>query len=155
MQLTSSAFAPMGKIPPKYTCDGTDISPPLEFHDIPAHAKSLVLIVVDPDIPLIAKKKFHIEVWDHWVVFNIPPRSLHLAEGKKPPGIQGKNTSGDNAYDSPCPPDKMHRYFFTLYALDIELNLAAGATRQQVEHAMQGHIMAKAELIGVYERAPQ
>ena len=152
MKLTSSVFQHNGKIPSVYTCDGKNINPPLEIRDVPPEAKSLVLIMDDPDIPDIAKKNFNVEVWDHWVVFNIPPTVQEIGEGKNPPGILGKNTRGSNAYGGPCPPDREHRYFFKLYALDRLLNLKEGATKTEVEKAMEGHILEKRELVGKYER---
>jgi len=152
MNLTSPSFAPHGKIPSKYTCDGENISPPLRIEHVPANAKSLVLIMDDPDIPEFVKKKFNIEVWDHWIVFNIPPNTTEIKEGQNPVGILGKNTRGNNAYGGPCPPDKEHRYFFKLYALDMMLDLPEGVTKKQVEDAMEGHILKLAELVGKYER---
>ena len=152
MKLTSSVFQPNGKIPSKYTCDGQNINPPLEISDVPAKAKSLVLLMDDPDIPEAAKKNFHVEVWDHWVVFNIPSDTKTITEGKNPPGTLGRNTRGNNTYGGPCPPDREHRYFFKLYALDTRLGLKEGATKAEVEQAMAGHIIAQTELMGKYER---
>lgn len=152
MKLTSPAFEANEKIPPKYTCDGSNISIPLTFEDVPKNAQSLVLLMDDPDIPEAAKKNFKIEVWDHWVVFNIPPNAGGFMEGKTPPGLVGKNTRGSNTYGGPCPPDREHRYFFKLYALDVMLNLDSTATKTDVEKAMERHILARAELIGRYER---
>ena len=152
MKLTSPAFEHNGKIPGKYTCDGKNISPPLNIMDVPAPAKSLVLLMDDPDIPDTAKKNFNIDVWDHWVVFNIPPETKTIAEGKNPPGMPGRNTRGNNTYGGPCPPDREHRYFFKLYALDTQLNLPVGSTKAMVEQSMKGHIMAQATLMGRYER---
>ncbi|MBS3169406.1 YbhB/YbcL family Raf kinase inhibitor-like protein [Candidatus Woesearchaeota archaeon] len=152
MKLISPAFEANGEIPSKYTCDGNNISIPLTFENVPPEIKSLVLIMDDPDIPKVAKKNFKIEVWDHWIVFNIPPDIAGFTEGKTPPGIVGKNTRGSNAYGGPCPPDREHRYFFKLYALDVMLDLDSTATKKEVEKAMEGHIVAKAELVGRYER---
>ena len=152
MNLTSPAFPPNGKIPRKYTCDGENSSPPLEITEVPPEAQSLVLIMDDPDIPEAAKQNYHIEVWDHWVVFNIPPETRSILVGKNPPGALGKNTRGNQAYGGPCPPDREHRYFFKLYALDTILNLKTGATKKEVESAMPGHIIAQAELMGRYRR---
>ncbi len=152
MKLTSSAFVNNGMIPSKYTCDGNNTNPPLLISDVPAKAKSLVLLMDDPDIPEAAKKNFNIEVWDHWVVFNIPTSTVEIKEGKMPPGVLGKNTRGNNAYGGPCPPDREHRYFFKLYALDVMLALKEGATKKEVEKAMEGHVITKTELIGKYER---
>jgi hypothetical protein len=152
MKLTSSAFKDGGKIPSKYTCDGQNISPPLEISDVPKNAKSLVLIMDDPDIPDFVKERAGIDVWEHWIVFNIPAETKEIPEGRNPNGVLGKNTGGKLAYGSPCPPDREHRYFFKLYALDSELKLPAGTTKAQIEKAMQGHILAQATLIGKYER---
>ncbi|MEK6939148.1 MAG: YbhB/YbcL family Raf kinase inhibitor-like protein [Nanoarchaeota archaeon] len=152
MKLTSPAFVEGGKIPSKYTCDGQNVNPPLVFSDVPAKAKSLVLIMDDPDIPDFVKQKFSIQVWDHWVVFNIPPETKEVAEGKDPQGRLGKNTGGKNAYGGPCPPDREHRYFFKLYALDTELDLPEGASKAEVEKAMKNHVLAEAKLMGRYER---
>lgn len=152
MKLTSPAFTDGGKIPSKYTCDSQNINPPLTFSDVPEDAKSLVLIMDDPDIPDFVKDKFGIKVWDHWVVFNIPPTTKGVMEGKNLPGKLGKNTGGKNAYGGPCPPDREHRYFFKLYALDTHLDLPEGAAKAEVEKAMKGHILAEAKLMGKYER---
>jgi len=152
MKLTSSAFKDGGKIPSKYTCDGQNISPPLEISDVPKNAKSLVLVMDDPDIPSFVKERAGIEVWDHWIVFNIPAETKEITEGKNPKGVMGKNAGGKLAYGSPCPPDREHRYFFKLYAIDSELKLPAGTTKAQIEQAMQSHILAQATLIGKYER---
>lgn len=152
MQLTSPAFSNDGKIPSMYTCDGANRSPPLLISDVPTAAKSLVLIMDDPDIPTFVKERYNIAVWDHLVVFNIPPTVKDIPEGKNPVGTLGKNTGGKNAYAGPCPPDREHRYFFKLYALDTMLDLPEGATKADVEKAMPGHIVAKAELVGRYER---
>lgn len=149
----SSIFPPNGQIPSKYTCDGDNISPPLKIENVPTNARSLVLIMDDPDIPSFAKEKFNIEVWDHWVVFNIPPATREIVEGKNPAGTLGKNTRGENTYGGPCPPDREHRYFFKLYALDVLLDLSEGVSKKLVEEAMKGHILAEAELRGRYERA--
>ena len=146
------AFTDGGKIPAKYSCDDQNINPALNFSDVPVEAMSLVLIMDDPDIPDFVKQKFGIQVWDHWVVFNIPPGTKEVAEGKDPQGRLGKNTGGKNAYGGPCPPDREHRYFFKLYALDSELSLPEGSTKAEVEEAMQGHILAEAKLMGRYER---
>ncbi len=152
MKLTSPAFESDGKIPRKYTCDGANVNPPLKIEDVPANAESLVLIMDDPDIPQFVKEKYGIQVWDHWIVFNIPSTVKGIGEGEAPAGIQGKNTGGKNAYAGPCPPDREHRYFFKLYALDTTLNLPVGVAKAEVEKAMAGHIVTKAELIGRYKR---
>jgi hypothetical protein len=147
MRLTSPAFGQGGKIPSKYTCDGEDINPPLEIAEVPEGTKSLVLIMDDPDAIKPAGK-----IWDHWIVFNLPPTTKEIKEGQEPEGIQGKGTSGNLGYNGPCPPDTEHRYYFKLYALDTELELSPGATKKEVEKAMEEHIIARAELMGRYER---
>jgi hypothetical protein len=121
----------------------------LEFHEIPSNAKSLVLLMDDPDVPSSVRSD---QMWDHWVIFNIPPETKSLAEHTTPPGVQGKNTSGHNKYEGPCPPDREHRYFFKLYALDKKLDLLSGASKKEVEQAMKGHILREAQLIGRYEK---
>ncbi len=151
MKLTSSVFENNGCIPDKYTCDGQDVNPPLKIENAPVLAKSLVLIMDDPDIPDFVREKFKIQVWDHWVVFNIDTNVREIGEGQAP-GTKGKNTGHRLGYTGPCPPEREHRYFFKLYALDTLLQLKEGSTKAQVEEAMQGHIITKAELIGRYER---
>lgn len=145
MKISSVAFEQNGSIPSKYTCDGSGINPPLSFSDVPPEAKSLALFVDDPDTPSGA-------VFDHWVVWNIPPSTESIGEGEAPVGMIGPNTSGTLRYYNPCPPDGEHRYFFKLYALDIMLDLPAGSSKTDVEQAMQGHVLAQAELIGRYNR---
>lgn len=148
MKIKSLVFENNFNIPPKYTCDRENISPPLSFVDVPQSAKSLVLIMDDPDVPASAAVK----VWDHWVIFNIPPSTKEIKENKNPQGVMGQNTRGQLSYGGPCPPDRQHRYFFKLYALDILLDLPEGSTKAQVEQAIQGHVIEKAELIGLYSR---
>ena len=149
MQLLSSAFNHLGSIPLEYSCDGSDINPELIIKEVPSHTKSLVLIMDDPDVPASVRKDC---MWDHWVVFNIPPTTTHIPKDSMPQGIIGKNTGGTLCYQGPCPPDREHRYFFKLYALDCELDLSEGASKKQVEKAMQGHVIAQTELIGKYKR---
>jgi len=151
MNLTSSAFESGKVIPEKYTCDGENISPPLTISDIPPGVKSLALIMYDPDVPAEIQQKMGITEWNHWVVFNMSPNNTEILEQGKP-GINGHNTSGKPDYEGPCPPDKQHRYFFKLYALDIELDLQEGCNRTDVEIAMKEHIKSECELIGVYNR---
>jgi len=147
MELTSSAFGNNGMIPSQYTCDGDNISPPLEFMQVPEEAKSLVLIMDDPDAVEPAGK-----VWDHWVVFNIPVDIYEIEEGKEPSGVLGINSFGNKGYGGACPPDGEHSYIFKLYALDIELDLKEGATKEEVEELMKDHIIETADLIGRYSR---
>jgi Raf kinase inhibitor-like YbhB/YbcL family protein len=153
MTLSSPAFQHNGLIPSKYTCEGEDVSPPLAWEDVPNGAKSLVLIVDDPDAPDPKAPKM---VWVHWVVYNIPPDTKSLPENagkaRLPQGaLLGLNDFKKTAYGGPCPPIGRHRYFHKLYALDITLDLR-GATKSQIERAMQGHVLANTELIGTYQK---
>lgn len=145
MKITSSVFQYGERIPKRYTCDGEDVNPPLQFHDIPQGAKSLVLIMDDPDAPG--------QTWLHWTVFNIPPQTTTIDEGDLPQEAkEGKTSFGRTGYGGPCPPSGVHRYFFKLFALDTILDLPHGATLQELEEAMNGHILAQAELMGTYSR---
>jgi Raf kinase inhibitor-like YbhB/YbcL family protein len=144
MKIESSAFANKDPIPKQYTCDGVDVSPPLQVSAVPPQTKSLVLIVDDPDAP-------H-GTFDHWIVWNLPPDTKTLTEGGAVPR-EGINGFQDTRYRGPCPPKgKPHRYFFKLYALDKMLTLEEGSPKQAVEQAMQGHVLEQAELVGVYGR---
>lgn len=145
--LSSNAFEHGGTIPNTFTCDGENISPPLSWSGVPEEAQSLVLIMDDPDA---VKPAGH--VWDHWVVFNIPTTLTAVSEGEEPQGTHGITSSNTKEYGGPCPPDGEHRYFFKLYALDTNLDLQEGATKKDVEEAMEGYILAKGELMGRYER---
>lgn len=151
MKLTSAAFKHDATIPSKYTCDGKNVSPPLRVWDVPSEARSLVLIVEDPDVPAAVLPA---RMWNHWVLFNIPPHIGSIPEGGSA-GVRGKG-SAKVGYSGPCPPPQYepreHRYFFKLLALDIDLPLSEGATKQEVEAAMDGHVLAKAELMGRYAR---
>jgi len=152
MNLTSSAFANGGEIPAKYTCEGQDIAPPLAWSDVPANAKSLVLIVDDPDAPDPERPKV---TWVHWVAYNIPLHVNSLPEGTKqlPPGaLDGVNDWNRMGYGGPCPPIGRHRYFFKLYALDGTLPNLGQITKDKLEAAMKPHIVAKAELVGTYQK---
>lgn len=142
MRLTSPEFENNKFIPQKFTCDGEDISPVLELSDIPDKTQSLALIVDDPDAPM--------GTWVHWVVFDIPV--ISRIDENSIPGKQGRNDFGRKDYGGPCPPSGTHRYFFKVYALDKKLNLAEGISKQDLEKAMQGHIVDKAELVGLYKR---
>jgi len=144
MRLTSPAFQHNWQIPSEFTCDGSDVSPPLIIHDVPKHAKSLVLICDDPDAP--------VGTWDHWIVFNMPASAAQIPKGTEPSGVAGKNSWGKTGYGGPCPPSGTHRYLFKLYALDTELNLPKGSAKKDIERAMQGHIIEKAEMTGLYKR---
>jgi Raf kinase inhibitor-like YbhB/YbcL family protein len=148
--LGSEAFAPQAMIPPRYTCDGLGISPPLQWEHAPSGTASLALIVDDPDAPA--------GTWVHWVIYDLPPEPHELTESSSadaelPSGARhGKNSWGRLGYGGPCPPSGTHRYVFKLYALDTVLGLAAGATKEQLLQAMEGHILGQAELVGVYKR---
>jgi Raf kinase inhibitor-like YbhB/YbcL family protein len=146
MKISSNAFEHNWQIPKKYTCDGSDVNPPLKFEGVPSEAKSLALIVDDPDAP--------VGTWVHWVLWNIDPKTSEIKENSVPKGAhQGMNDFRKNDYGGPCPPSGAHRYFFKLYAIDITLNLAPNATKSDIESAIKGHILAKAELIGLYKRS--
>jgi len=149
MHISSRAFEHNSSIPSKYTCDGENINPPFSVSDVPEGTVSLVFIMDDPDVPTYIRKD---GMWDHWVKFNIPPILTVIEEGKEPPGTSGAGTSGNIKYHGPCPPDREHRYFFKIYALNAELDLEEGASKKDVETAMAEHILDSAELIGLYSR---
>jgi Raf kinase inhibitor-like YbhB/YbcL family protein len=149
--ITSPAFADGAKVPVKYTCDGQNILPVLDWADSPAGTVSFALILEDPDAPV---KNF-----THWVIFNLPPDTPGLPEALPRDGtlasgaLQGKNGGGGIGYIGPCPPKgSPHHYRFTLYALDKSLDLSAGATKDQVLQAMEGHILGQSQLVGTYQR---
>jgi len=145
LKITSPAFENQGFIPQKYTCDGENINPPLKINNLPSQAKSLVLIVDDPDAPMAT--------WNHWLVWNIPPETKEIKENSFPQGaVLGKNDFGKLEYGGPCPPSGTHRYFFHLYALDTILQLSKGTNRNELEQAMKNHIMGQGELMGKYQR---
>jgi Raf kinase inhibitor-like YbhB/YbcL family protein len=156
LSLTCSAFEDGGMIPARYTCDAGNPpaggNPPLSFSGVPIAAKSLVLIMDDPDVPRALKPD---GVFDHWILFNIPPETKEIASGMTV-GEPGANGAGKNQYSGPCPPSQYepseHRYVFKLYALDAQLSLQAGASKMDVENAMQGHVLAQAQLVGRYKR---
>ncbi len=142
MKLSSPDFAHEGRIPRRFTCDGEGTSPALEIQDIPEGTRSLALIVDDPDAPS--------GTFVHWVLFNVAPTDS-IARGSKP-GVEGTNDYPGLGYGGPCPPSGTHRYYFKLYALDALLDLKEGAERDKLERAMQGHIKAEAQLMGLYGR---
>ena len=144
MKLTSTAFENGETIPQKYGRDFANVNPPLSIEDVPEGAKSLVLIMDDPDVPAAAG----VDVWDHWVVYNVSPLTTQIVENWNVEGMSGVGTRGEKAYGGPRPPDREHRYFFKLYALDTELDLPEGSTKAQVEKAMEGHVLEKAKLMG-------
>jgi Raf kinase inhibitor-like YbhB/YbcL family protein len=151
-KLTSSAFLPGGEIPAKYTCEGQDVSPPLAWSGVPSNAKSLVLIVEDPDAPDPAAPKM---TWVHWVLYNMPASAASLPEAVKdlPAGtLQGLNDGGRTGYSGPCPPVGRHRYFHKLYALDAVLPNLGQVSKAKLEAAMKPHLIAQAELIGTYQK---
>lgn len=155
LTITSTAFSHNGAIPARYTCDGRDISPSLAWSGLLAGAKSLVLIVDDPDAPDPKAPKM---TWVHWVLYNIPPEAAGLPEqvtaAQLPAGTrEGRNDWGRTGYGGPCPPIGRHRYFHKLHALDIVLPDLGHPTKARLEQAMQGHIMASAELVGTYQRS--
>jgi Raf kinase inhibitor-like YbhB/YbcL family protein len=146
LQVTSTAFPANGSIPSQYTCDGPGTNPPLAFSGIPAKTQSLVLIMDDPDVP---KNLVPSGVFDHWLIWDLPADSKGFAEGA---GKGGLNGMGQQGYIGPCPPDREHRYFFKLYALDTKLSSAKISNKKDLEAAMEGHVIERAELIGKYER---
>ncbi|MEX0649976.1 MAG: YbhB/YbcL family Raf kinase inhibitor-like protein [Candidatus Andersenbacteria bacterium] len=150
MKLTSSVFEHNKEIPTVYTCDGSDTNPPFTIDDVPDTAVSLALIMEDPDVPAHVRED---RMWDHWLVWNIPPETNVILEGYEPPGVHGTGTSGNRIYHGPCPPDGAHRYMFKLYALDTILSLSEGASKTELLAAMEGHIIDTNELVGIYTRA--
>ena len=155
LTITSPAFADNGDIPSEYTCEGADTSPALAWSGVPAGTKSLALIVDDPDAPDPAAPK---RTWVHWVLYNLPADSKGLPEAVRTlPGDtrEGKNDWKRTGYGGPCPPIGKHRYFFKLYALDTVLPDLKTPTKAELEKAMQGHILEKAELVGLYQKAGQ
>jgi hypothetical protein len=145
MTITSPAFGNKELIPSTFTCDGADVNPALNIGNVPPEAKSLTLIMDDPDAPG--------GMWVHWVVWNIDPTTREIKENGVPPGAkQGVNDFRKTPYGGPCPPSGTHRYFFKLYALDAMLDVGSGTTKGALEKAMTGHILAQAELMGRYKR---
>ncbi len=151
LTISSADFQNGGSIAKKFTCDGADVSPELSWSNAPAGTKSFALIADDPDAP--------VGTWTHWVIFDLPPTAQSLPENVNKVdelpggGRQGRNDFRKIGYGGPCPPPgKPHRYFFKLYAVDRVLDLKPGASKQEVEQALQGHILAQAELMGKYGR---
>lgn len=154
LSITSSAFSHKSDIPRRYTCEGDDVSPPLKWTGVPEGAQSLVLIVDDPDAPDPAAPKM---TWVHWVLYNLPPGCDGLDEGIAPADLphgtrEGVNDWTRTGYGGPCPPIDQHRYFFKLYALDTVLPDLGHPTKADVEAALDGHVLAQAEWIGLYEK---
>ena len=145
MKITSTAFEHDGTIPALYTCDGKNVNPPLSISDIPAEAKTLALIVDDPDAST--------GMWVHWTMWNIPASEGEISEDMVLAGAtEGDTDFKESRYGGPCPHEGKHRYFFRAYALDTELSLEEGASRAELDAAMKGHIVAEAELVGRYKR---
>ena len=143
IRITSPAFEEGGNIPAKFTCNGANVNPALHIEQAPAEAKSLVLIVDDPDAPG--------GLFTHWLVWNIDPQIKIIPEGTAPAGtVQGETGFGKPGYGGPCPPSGTHRYFFKVFALDQTLDLKAGAKRAELEKAMHGHVIAQGQLMGRY-----
>lgn len=146
MKIESNVFQNGGEIPRKYGYKKENINPPLLIKDVPINAKSLVLIMDDPDAMGAVGK-----IWVHWLVWNIDPNTNEILENSLPPNtIQGKTDFGEIAYGGPAPPDKEHTYIFKLYALDRKLNLDEGSTKSQIEDAMKGHVIEETRLEGRY-----
>lgn len=153
MELTSSAFDAMGAIPRRHTCEGGDLAPALRWSGVPTAARSLVLIVDDPDAPDPAAPQ---RTWVHWVLLDIPPAATGIPEGGHPLPVgtrDGLNDWHRTGYGGPCPPIGRHRYFFKLYALDTWLAALQRPTKAMVEQAMRGHVLAQAELVGTYQKS--
>lgn len=145
MKISTRAFSERRPIPERFTADGKNANPPLVVSGVPKDAKSLVLIVDDPDVPMGA--------WTHWIVWNMNPGTTVISEDSVPRGaVVGRNDAGTAKYVGPAPPRGTHRYYFRLYALDTKLDLDAGTTRPDLDAAMQSHILAKSELLGRYGR---
>lgn len=147
--ITSPSFSMNGTIPSLFTCDGKNISPELNFSNIPEGTLSLALTMEDPDVPKSVRAD---GMWNHWVVWNIPPTINTIKEGQIAPGIIGMNTGSKMSYAGPCPPDREHRYIFTLYALDTMITLTQGSTKDSLLREITPHIINKATLVGLYNR---
>jgi Raf kinase inhibitor-like YbhB/YbcL family protein len=144
MKIYSTAFSQNEPIPAQYTCDGSNQIPPLSFQQTPANAVTLALIVDDPDAPA--------GTWDHWLLYNIPAQARGVEQGQEPQWPHAVNSAGKTQWHGPCPPDRRHRYFFTLYALDAEMSFAKPPNKKELLAAMQGHVLEKTELVGTYKR---
>ncbi|MDE1839151.1 MAG: YbhB/YbcL family Raf kinase inhibitor-like protein [Thaumarchaeota archaeon] len=144
LKVSSSAFRNEGNIPSEFTCDGQDISPPLSITNVPKGAKTLSIIMDDPDAPM--------GTFTHWIIWNIPSSKTQFAKGEKFSFPQGLTSFGVTAYGGPCPPSGTHRYFFKIYALDTELDLSEGSSVMDLQKAMFGHVIAESTLMGKYSR---
>ena len=153
LTIQSPAFQPNGNIPRLHTCEGNDVSPPLQWQGEPANTKTFAFVVDDPDAPDPKAPKM---TWVHWVAYNLPPSTHALSEAasrKMPAGVrEGTNDWKRTGYGGPCPPVGRHRYFHKIYALDVELPDLHEPTKAQLEAAMKGHIVAQAELVGTYQK---
>jgi Raf kinase inhibitor-like YbhB/YbcL family protein len=152
LSLTSTSYKDGGEVPQKFTCQGGDASPQLSWSGLPAGTKSVAIVVDDPDAPDPAKPE---RTWVHWVLYDIPPTTLSLPEGKgaPPAGARvGKNDWGKTTWGGPCPPIGRHRYFHKLFALDTVLGDLREPTKAQLEAAMQGHILGQAQLVATYQK---
>lgn len=150
--LTSLAFAQLAALPPRYTCEGANLAPPLSWSGVPSGTRSLALVVDDPDAPDPAAPK---TTWVHWLVYNLPATTQGLPEGGKPlpaGAREGNNDWQKSGYGGPCPPIGRHRYFFKLYALDVRLPDLGPVTKGGLEKAMSGHVLGRAELVGTYQK---
>ena len=145
MLIASAAFERNSSIPNKYTCDGENVNPPLTFSGVPENAKSLALIMDDPDAPR--------GTWVHWTMWNIDPSTINITVDSVPAGaVEGTTSSGKSVYGGPCPPSGTHHYYFKLYALDTILDLNKSSEKQELESAIEGHVLGQAELVGLYSR---
>ena len=142
LKVHSTVFSHKGHIPPEYTCDGKNVNPPIEVDNIPPQTKTLALIMEDPDAPR--------QVFDHWLQWNIPHNEAITEDSV--PGVSGINSFGNTGYGGPCPPSGAHRYFFKVYALDKKLDLATGATKEELLESMQDHVLAQGEIMGYYQK---
>ena len=144
MKASSSAFENGGKIPSEFTCDGQDLSPPLSIIDVPKEAKTIAIIMDDPDAPM--------GTFTHWLVWNIPSHKTQFTKGEKLDFVQGRTSFGTTEYGGPCPPSGTHRYFFKIYALDTKLDLKQGSSVKDLEKAIRVHVLAESVLMGKYSR---
>ena len=144
IKITSDDFQSGGNLPLKFTCDGSGTNPALRISGAPATAKSLVLVVDDPDAPS--------GLFTHWLVWNIDPKMTSIGEGSSPAGTLGRNDFGQQRFGAPCPPSGTHRYFFKIFALDCRLNLGGGENRAQLDAAMKGHVLMEGQLMARYSR---
>ena len=150
LTVTSSDFEHMGSIPSRYTCDSDDELVHLSIEGVPDGARSIAIVVDDPDVPRSLRPDGN---WDHWLIWNLPPSTTALGPGSIPSSaVQGKNSWGRNDWGGPCPPDREHRYFFKVFALDTTLDIPASSEKPALLRAMEGHVLAKGELVGRYDR---